>query len=174
MDVHDPTKIDHLAGFWWRGLGFTIDSVILLVAVGLPLKGLHLTFYVALVLNVMAAYFYGSLFIGLNNGQTLGMKWVNIQCVNAADQAKVSLEQAFRRSTVYCAFLLVGGLYQVHTYVNPTTQQVQESAHQLFIFFVFATPHLFELLWAAWDKKNQTLHDKFAGTVVLRPKRTFS
>jgi uncharacterized RDD family membrane protein YckC len=29
-------------------------------------------------------------------------------------------------------------------------------------------PHFLDLLWAAWDPKRQTLHDKAAGTIVVR------
>lgn len=174
MDAQDPAKIAQLAGFWWRLLGYFIDLIILFFVVALPLRGMHQTYYLVAVLEAVAAFLYGSLFIGLANGQTIGMKFVNIQCVNARDQGRVTLPQAFRRSSLYSGLLLFGAVYHVHTYVNPTTQQVQESAGQLLILYCFLAPHFLDLLWAAWDKKNQTLHDKFAGTIVLRPKRALS
>jgi uncharacterized RDD family membrane protein YckC len=52
--------------------------------------------------------------------------------------------------------------------VNPTTAQLHRELHAELIFFVFLLPHLIDLLWVAWDKRNQTLHDKFAQTVVVK------
>jgi uncharacterized RDD family membrane protein YckC len=56
----------------------------------------------------------------------------------------------------------------LYRYVNPTTAQLNRELHAELIFFVFLIPHLIDLLWVAWDKRNQTLHDKFAQTVVVK------
>jgi uncharacterized RDD family membrane protein YckC len=34
--------------------------------------------------------------------------------------------------------------------------------------FVFLIPTLLDYLWPLWDSRNQTLHDKMVGTVVIR------
>ncbi|HEV3268760.1 MAG TPA: RDD family protein [Acidimicrobiales bacterium] len=171
MDAVRPTTIDDLAGFWWRVLAYFVDGVILLVVVAAPLRGLHLTYYATQILNVLAAYFYVSLFIGLRGGQTIGMMIVRIRCVNAADEGPVTLQQAFRRTALYCVLLLIGSLYRVHTYVDPSTLQTKSYANQVLIFWALLVPYSLDLLWAAWDKKNQTLHDRFAKTIVIRPSR---
>ena len=172
MHSPGPTAIVHLASFWWRALGYVIDLVFLLAVIAFPLKGLHLTYYSSVILNLLAAYFYAALFIGLVGGQTIGMKIVGIRCVNASDQSKVTLHQAFLRATAYGALVLVGSFYRVHRYLDPTALQTKEYAKQVFIYYCFLAPHFLDLLWAAWDKKNQTLHDKFAKTVVVRRPRT--
>jgi uncharacterized RDD family membrane protein YckC len=172
MDLPASFTIANLANFWWRALGYVIDLIFLLAVVSLPLKGLHLTYYSSVVLNLLAAYFYAALLIGLVGGQTIGMKIVGIRCVNASDQGKVTLQQAFLRATAYGALVLVGSFYRVQRYLNPTPLQTKEFAKQVFIYYCFLAPHFLDLLWAAWDKRNQTLHDKFAKTVVVRRPRS--
>jgi len=34
---------------------------------------------------------------------------------------------------------------------------------------ILVLPLYLDLLWPLWDKRNQTLSDKFADTVVVRP-----
>jgi uncharacterized RDD family membrane protein YckC len=38
----------------------------------------------------------------------------------------------------------------------------------LSIYLLLVVPHYLDLLWAAWDGKRQTLHDKVGGTIVVR------
>ena len=33
---------------------------------------------------------------------------------------------------------------------------------------LFVIPWIIDMLWPLWDDRNQTLHDKVVGTVVLR------
>jgi uncharacterized RDD family membrane protein YckC len=35
-------------------------------------------------------------------------------------------------------------------------------------FFVLLLPLILDILWPLWDHENQTLHDKMAGTYVIR------
>ena len=39
---------------------------------------------------------------------------------------------------------------------------------QIILFVLFFIPGLIDLLWPLWDDKNQSLHDKAAGTLVVR------
>jgi uncharacterized RDD family membrane protein YckC len=74
------------------------------------------------------------------------------------------------RSATYTCLLLIGSLYHFQTFKNPTAQQTTRAAHQALILFALLVPHFLDLLWAAWDKNNQTLHDKVAKTIVIRPR----
>jgi uncharacterized RDD family membrane protein YckC len=65
-------------------------------------------------------------------------------------------------------FLVIASLYQLHTYSNPTPAETRRLARQLSIYLLLAVPHYLDLLWAAWDGQRQTLHDKAAGTIVVR------
>lgn len=166
------TTINNLASVWWRLLGYAIDLLVLFLGIGLPLRASHAPYYEAVLVEAIATFFYGSLFIGRANGATLGMRIVRLRCVNADDLGKVSLSRAFRRSAAYSSLSLLGGLYHAHTHVSPLTGQVQLTPTQVLIAFALAAPHLLDLLWAAWDQRHQTLHDKFADTIVLRTART--
>jgi uncharacterized RDD family membrane protein YckC len=172
MDGPLEVKPVGLAHFWWRVLSFTIDSLILGVVISLPLRSSHQSFYVIVVLQAVAAFLYGALFIGYGNGQTLGMRMVRIRCVRADDRGRVEPSRAFRRAFCYAVLLLVGTLYHFHIIQNPDHQQSIENGKQGFLLLALALPHYLDLLWVAWDKKNQTLHDKFARTIVLREPRS--
>jgi len=41
-------------------------------------------------------------------------------------------------------------------------------ASELVLVILFVIPWILDILWPLWDRDNQTLHDKMAGTVVLR------
>jgi uncharacterized RDD family membrane protein YckC len=165
-EVEGPT----FAGYWWRVLGYVIDGIILGVVATLPLKAMHMNVYAASVIDVVIVFVYGTLLLARWKGQTLGMKVVRIRCVDAVEHRQVTFPQAARRTMLYCAFDLVGTFYHYTTYLNPTSQQKIENGHHALIALAFLLPLLVDLLWPLWDKRNQTLHDKFANTVVLRPR----
>jgi uncharacterized RDD family membrane protein YckC len=160
-----------LAGFWWRALGFVIDSLIVGAATELPAHIMNASFYPTVALSLIAIFFYWALFITYWNGQTLGMRVVNIRCVTIDGRGPVDLQRSMVRSAAYCVLLLIGSLYHFQTYKHPTAQQTTHAAHQALVLFALLVPHLLDLLWAAWDKNNQTLHDKVAKTIVLRPRK---
>jgi uncharacterized RDD family membrane protein YckC len=93
-----------------------------------------------------AVFVYATAFIGSAWNATPGMRLLRLRCAREAGSGNVILARAFIRSAVYLAFGLAAAL-----------------AAPLAIIV------LVDLLWPLWDKKRQTLHDKAAGTVVLRP-----
>jgi uncharacterized RDD family membrane protein YckC len=117
----------------------------------------------------VAAFLYFGLFVTYG-GATLGMRLFRMSCVSA-DGSKATATQAYTRALVYCLFVLIASLYQLHAYKHPTTAESHTFARQLSIYLLLAVPHYLDLLWAAWDPKRQTLHDKAAGTIVLRVTR---
>jgi uncharacterized RDD family membrane protein YckC len=161
-----------LASYWWRVLGFVIDSVILGVLSAIGSRAGHLGFYPDLVVISIVTFFYGALTIAYWDGQTIGMKIVRIRCVNEADGNVVQLRQAYVRAASYVALEIIGSLVAIHTHAHPTTQQSRQEARELLVVIVLSLPHLLDLLWPIWDKENQTLHDKIAKTVVIRPTTT--
>jgi uncharacterized RDD family membrane protein YckC len=159
-----------LAGFWTRFLGFFIDGVLLFAAVQLPLRAVHAGFATNLVVVTVTTFLYGSMFIGLGRGQTLGMRMVSIRCVDEDGITEIDYQRAARRAVAYGVLTIIGSVYSFHTYNHPTHLQMQTEAHHFLILFVLSLPHFIDLLWVAWDKNNQTLHDKFARTVVIKTK----
>ena len=157
-----------LAGFWRRFLGFFIDDILLLILGWVTLGAAHVTFATDVVGVTALAFLYNSLFIGFANGQTPGMRIVSVRCVDQDGVTRLNYARAAKRSIFYTALLLIGSIHHLYRYVNPTTAQLNRELHAELIFFVFLIPHLIDLLWVAWDKRNQTLHDKFAQTVVVK------
>jgi len=160
-----------LAGYWWRVLGYLIDGLILVVVITLPLSGLNTNVYAASVIDVAIVFVYGTFFLTRMKGQTIGMKVARIRCVEAVNYARVTFSQAARRTAIYCVLYLFGTIYHYTKYENPTAQQKISNDHHAAVALLFIVPLLLDLLWPIWDKRNQTLHDKIANTVVLRPPR---
>jgi uncharacterized RDD family membrane protein YckC len=161
-----------LASYWWRVLGFIIDYIILGALSAVGSRVAHLSFYPDLIVISVVTFFYGALTIAYWDGQTIGMKIVRIRCVNEADGNAVQLRQAYVRAAVYVVLEVIGSLVAIHTHTHPTTQQTRQEARDLVVVLALSLPHLLDLLWPIWDKENQTLHDKFAKTVVIRPTTT--
>jgi uncharacterized RDD family membrane protein YckC len=91
-----------------------------------------------LYIDLAVSFLYSFAMIGYW-GRTLGMAWLRLDAVDAVD----------------------GRLP-----IGPSKAAVRSlTAGALTIIPIFA---LGDLLWPLWDVRNQTLHDKAAGTVVLR------
>jgi len=166
MSPVPATAGQSIAGFWWRLGSFLIDSIILGLVISIPLRQSSLSFHAESIIQVVAAFLYFGLFVGYG-GATLGMRIFRLRCLSV-DGSTVTATTAFTRALVYCVFLLIASLYELHSYRNPTPAETHLFARQLSIYLLFAVPHYLDLLWAAWDAKRQTLHDKAAGTIVVR------
>ncbi|MGA7834148.1 MAG: RDD family protein [Acidimicrobiales bacterium] len=159
-----------VAGFWWRVLAFVLDEVILDLALYLSLRDVNLTFLGQAIVAVVANFLYFGLMVGLAKGQTLGMMLCRMRVVNASDRGAVTLTQALVRSALYSVLLLVASVYHYKAKRSShlTTKQAEVVLRHGVIYLGLSVPHFLDLLWAAWDKQRQTLHDKFAKTVVIR------
>lgn len=97
--------------------------------------------WVAFTLFAIALYLGPPLYFWLligANGQTLGKMALGIYVRRSEDAGRVSYGRAFGRAV---SVVLLG---------------------------VFFLPILLSYLWPLWDGRNQTLHDKMAGTIVVR------
>lgn len=165
------TESAPVAGFWWRVLSFVIDVIIvtiLSVVIGLAVgsSGKHLV--VAAVIGTIVSFLYFGLLLRYYSGQTLGMAVTNLRCVNMSDRAPLQSRQAYLRTGAYCVLLFFSNLYHLTNYKHPTIAQTTHERHELLIALVVVLPHALDLLWAAWDRQRQTLHDKVAQTIVIR------
>jgi uncharacterized RDD family membrane protein YckC len=158
-----------LAGYWWRVLGYIIDAIILAI-VTLPLRAAHLEHDVHSIVSVIIVFVYLSVSLIFMNGQTLGMRVVSLRCVDDASRSTLTRPQVLKRTSLYCVLVVINGFYTVRTYSHPTSHQRLVQGQHEGLLFILYLPLLLDFLWPIWDKKNQTLHDKFASTVVLRTK----
>ena len=156
-----------LATFWKRLLGYLIDYIILIIIGILILRLTHAGFATTVVVETVVAFFYNTLLIGFNHGQTLGMRAVSVKCVDEDGFTEINYARAAKRAVFYSALTLIASLQNVHRVNHPTTAQLHHYEHQALIAVLLALPHLIDMLWIVRDKRNQTLHDKFAHTVVI-------
>ena len=170
VDASYGATITGLASFWRRLSGYLIDSILLGVAISLPLRHLVASVDTDSLLTVLVAFIYGDFFMTFGGGATLGMRAVGTRAVNADDQSPLTPAQAFRRAFSYSALLLVGSLYHVHTATANGVRTINDN--DLLLVYLFNIPHFLDILWVAWDPKKQALHDKFAQSVVLHTPRS--
>jgi uncharacterized RDD family membrane protein YckC len=88
---------------------------------------------------------YGTLLCGSSRGQTVGMMAVGVRAVREGSNEVLGYGRALARAVVEGALRLIDLL-------------------SFFLGLIWVLDMLFPL----WDKKRQTLHDKVAGSVVLR------
>jgi uncharacterized RDD family membrane protein YckC len=129
------------AGWWLRVAATLIDNILL--------------FAVAMIILFAARGATGASLIALgggvvyqavmlaSKGQTLGNMAASTVVVDAKTGAQVDAGRAWGRSAMEALISFGGGL-------------------------LFGIPMLLDILWPLWDKQNQTLHDKVAGTVVVK------
>jgi uncharacterized RDD family membrane protein YckC len=164
-----PTTVG-LASFWRRLSGYLIDSIILGVAISLPLRHYVSSVDTVSFLTVLVAFIYGDFFMTFGGGATLGMRAVGTRAVDANTHARLTPAQAFRRALAYSALLLIGSLYHAHT--STVNGERTLANNDVLLVYLFNIPHFLDLLWVAWDDKKQSLHDKFARSVVLHTSRS--
>jgi uncharacterized RDD family membrane protein YckC len=162
---------EDLAGFWWRTLSFIIDSIFVLIIGELPAHLLKFSFYPTVLVATVVIFLYWHLLIAYRDGETLGMRICGITIVNRDGRGPVGVRQSAIRAGVYSLLVLVGSLYHYRTHLHPTPAETRRASEEAFIVFLFLIPHLVDLLWAAWDKQHQTLHDKAAHTIAIRQKK---
>lgn len=134
-----------LAPFGWRGVGFFIDAALLAVVLAIALRPFGTSALLVYAISVAARVVYAGLLLTYWNGATVGMRVVKLTCVDATTLSPVSMRQAFIRALtaeVIAATSLLAGILSVLEFLD--------------------------LAWPIWDKRNQTIHDKLGGTVVLR------
>jgi uncharacterized RDD family membrane protein YckC len=166
-EMSNPQRI---AGFGWRVLAFVLDEFVLDLVLYLALRNSNsITFLEQGIFAFVANFLYFGLMVGLAKGQTLGMMACRLRVVNETDRGPVTFNQAMARSAIYSVLLLLASIYDYHAKRknNLTTKQAEVILRHGLLYLALAAPHLLDLLWAVWDKQRQTLHDKFAKTVVV-------
>jgi uncharacterized RDD family membrane protein YckC len=92
---------------------------------------------------------YTTILCGNRRGQTVGMMAVGIRVVRDGTLDVVGYGRALGRSLTESVFRIIGT-----------------------ITIILGIVWLLDMLFPLWDKKNQTLHDKIASTVVIRVRNT--
>jgi uncharacterized RDD family membrane protein YckC len=93
---------------------------------------------VAYLLTLVLPFLYYTVMHGRASGQTLGKKWLGIAVKEDAAGGSIGYGRAFGRYAI------------------------------IFVMALFVLPILLDYLWPLWDKKNQALHDKVVGSIVVK------
>jgi uncharacterized RDD family membrane protein YckC len=88
---------------------------------------------------------YATFLCGGGRGQTVGMMAVRVRVVRDGTLGAIGYGRAFGRALFEQVLRLITG-----------------------VFFLLGIVWLLDMLFPLWDQKRQTLHDKVAGTVVIR------
>ena len=151
----DPGGESRAYASWGRRFAaFLIDSLLLatllvpaivlaVLAVDADDEGRNADALWAAAGGLFVAYFlipfaYFTILHGNSRGQTVGKRTLGIRVVTAHGQHALGYGTAFFRYLV------------------------------VFLFGIVAPLNLVDFLWPLWDAQNQTVHDKAAGTVVVR------
>jgi uncharacterized RDD family membrane protein YckC len=100
--------------------------------------------FLAIIVVTIVALAYNTILVGGARGQTVGMMAVGIRAVRDG-----TYDGAVGYGKAAARWLL-----------------------QIVFWIVLVIPWILDMLWPLWDGKNQTLHDKAVGTVVLRVRAT--
>ena len=131
-----------LASWGERLAAFLVDELFVYIVAKLAVfaLGLHHTFGARLLWFAIAVGYYAVL-NGSQAGQTFGKKVFSIAVRDADAGGSIAPAGAGLR-------YIVVGMYRI-----------------VLFFFVFTA---LDGLWPLWDKRRQALHDKIAGSVVIR------
>jgi uncharacterized RDD family membrane protein YckC len=176
---------DPLAEWWRRLLGWVIDSVIIGVSVAglwVPTVNAYKHAYRAMLLNpdidepsfsavfdqhvfaiglltACASLGIALLYYGLLTrlwGTTPGKRALGTWVVTSAANAKPDVRSAFIRAAVFVIVPLI-------PFVPFASASIRAAFGPVILFFFLA-----DNLWLLFDKQRQCLHDKAAGTVVVK------
>jgi uncharacterized RDD family membrane protein YckC len=144
MGMAGGTMTQPYAGFGWRLLAYIIDSLIVGIPFGIVAALIRTSFnsggYYGLQ-GLESLVFIGYLaYMWSSRGQTIGMIPFNLKVVDAETGGPLTMAKALIRAVVLYAELL----------------------------FCICIVGLVGALWMIWDPRRQAIHDKAAGTVVLK------
>ncbi len=93
-----------------------------------------------IILRVAIVLLYGAILCGTGRGQTLGMLAVGVRAVDVRTGGLIGFWRGLGRASF-----------------------------EYLLAIVLFLPWVLDMLWPLWDRRNQTLHDKVSGTVVVKP-----
>ena len=146
---YGATPTTQYAGIFVRFVAILIDGLI----VGIPLLVIAaiLGFVgspVSALINALVYFLYEGLLLASWNGQTIGKKVMSVRVVSV-DGQPLTTNKAFTRAGVKALLSVLGSIKPPFT-------------------SVLGIISLLDYLWPFWDANKQTLHDKAAGTYVVK------
>jgi uncharacterized RDD family membrane protein YckC len=176
----DPQLHVPLAG-WWRRAGATVIDVIILIVISAVIRFV-VNGISGILLSDLVSLLYIVALISSKSGQTLGNRALRSRVRDQMGAERVSVLRALLRWAVDNVPTTVATLVtwsrtqefvnwsknhpgiststHVPAYISNDIHFVSEILIPIGIFMVI------DYLWPLWDRRNRTLHDIVAGTVV--------
>ena len=145
-----PAAPAHDLASWGRRVAaYVLDSLLmtvpLLLVVAVVLasgpdedSGAWALLAIGYLATIVLPFVYFTVMQGGPRGQTIGKRAVGIRVVDGDSGGPLGYGRAFGRYAL------------------------------VFVFWIFVLPALLDYLWPLWDGKNQALHDKPVGSIVVR------
>jgi uncharacterized RDD family membrane protein YckC len=145
-----PTTGDVAYASWLSRVGaYLLDTLILLIPLGIILgiifavdpddsSGAWIVLGLAYVITLVLPFVYFTVLQGNERGQTYGKRAAGIRVVSEQTGESIGYGRAFGRYAI------------------------------MVVFGLFFLPIVLDYLWPLWDAKNQALHDKVVGSIVVR------
>jgi uncharacterized RDD family membrane protein YckC len=139
-----PQVSDRAYSSWGRRVGaYLLDSLVLFVplfilVVAFAAADIWAGVLVAYLAVIVLPFVYFTVMHGGASGQTYGKRWLGIRVVSDETGDSIGYGRAFGRYAITV------------------------------VFSIFFIPLLLDYLWPLWDTKNQALHDKVVGSLVVR------
>jgi uncharacterized RDD family membrane protein YckC len=145
-----PATGDVAYASWLSRVGaYLLDTLILLIPLGIILgvifaidpddsSGAWAVLGIAYLITLVLPFVYFTVLHGNERGATYGKRAVGIRVVGEQSGASIGYGRAFGRYGI------------------------------MVVFGLFFIPIVLDYLWPLWDSKNQALHDKVVGSIVVR------
>ena len=148
----EQTTLPTQLGTWWQRVGATImDNLVLLLPSALV--GIGATAFAGSYVGEIAILIFQGMYftrmLSSPTSQTVGNRVAKTRVVDATTGAAPTRQQAFRRWLPIALFQAVGITASI-------------------VLFPLAILIAIDYFLPLYDKRNQTLHDKFAGTIVIK------
>jgi uncharacterized RDD family membrane protein YckC len=147
-----PTTGEAAYASWLSRVGaYLLDTLILLIPLAIILgvifaidddsSGAWAVLGIAYVVTLLLPFVYFTVLHGNERGQTYGKRAAKIRVISEQTGGSIGYGRAFGRYGI------------------------------MVVFGFFFLPIVLDYLWPLWDSKNQALHDKVVGSIVVRAGR---
>jgi uncharacterized RDD family membrane protein YckC len=138
------------AGWGRRLAAYLIDGLLLAIPIAIAFvvviasspgeddDGAWAVLGIAYLITLVLPFVYFTVMHGGERGQTFAKRWLGIRVTSDGTGGSIGHGRAFGRYAIQ------------------------------FVFWIFFIPAVLDYLWPLWDTKNQALHDKVVGSVVVR------
>lgn len=169
----NPTMI--FATFWERVGASLVDGLIMLPVFALNFYNLVQIKSLAICIICSVAFVIYKIYMEGNYGATLGKRAMKIKVVSESGGA-INSEQAGRRAIFYLLSTMAALVSSIMVFNTPDFVDMHDflligkfqQEHGLPFDYLFSIMAVVSVVYVAFDKQRQALHDKFAKTYCIK------